>query len=190
MWYPGVVTPPESATGRPFVEQVPTYSGLTMNHTTLLRFSAFTLPALLGFASCLRADDSIQVSWNELCNAAKGRQLLLVTTEGQAIQGYCLTVDVDGVSVGEPSKPVRLARAAIAKIQALPVGNNKHHLRALGRNLRGGLKQGAEWMFSEWAPLGIVTIPAVLGWTAASAPFCLLNDLVREEATPQTIQVK
>jgi hypothetical protein len=52
-----------------------------------------------------------------------------------------------------------------------------------------GLRQGFEWLFSPYAPLGMVVVPGTVAWGAVAAPFCLLGDLNDKLAGRREIKV-
>lgn len=133
--------------------------------------------ALLG-SMPLHAADSVESKWNDVCQVASDRTLTLTSADGSTVEGYCVGIQVDSISIQTSHGPVQVARASLSRIEMAVRRHPKgHELRDLGHGIKEGLRQGVDWTFSTSAPLGIVTFPAVLGWAAVSAPFCALSDL-------------
>jgi hypothetical protein len=157
-----------------------------MTHTTLTTIRFLSLSAVMILSLPLHAADQIQVPWNEVCKTAAGNQLTIKTANGDSIDGYCLSVDVDEIAVTtKDQRVVRIARKTLSRIDMLTSKDQGHQLAALGRKVDGGLRQGFKWLFSPAAPLGIVAVPATLAWGAVAAPFCLLGDLTQEPSTKE-----
>ena len=138
--------------------------------TTLTVSLFLSIAALPAFA-----DGPTQVPWKDFCRVAGGRQLNIVTNSGENVSGYCASITVDEVSLRTPSGIVKIARSTLSHIQL--ERSQGRQLSSLGRGVREGLKQGADWLLSPSAPLGIITIPGTLAWAAVAAPFCALGDL-------------
>jgi hypothetical protein len=117
----------------------------------------------------LLAQESVHVAWSQVCKEARGRQMRLTTNTGDTVEGYCVSVSVDEISLRTPDqRAVKIARAAMARIVVTPQGSQ---LQALGRGMRKSLRTGFRALLSPCAPAGIVLIPATLAWGALSAPF-------------------
>jgi len=84
---------------------------------------------------------------------------------------------MDTIMIQTKNGPVKIARTAVSRIEMAVGKRSGHALRDLGNGIQKGLRQGVDWTFSTAAPIGIITIPGVLGWAAVSAPFCALADL-------------
>ena len=128
------------------------------------------------------------VEWPNLCaNAAK--DLLVVTTEsGDTIEGYCVFVQHDELTVRTvDGKVVKIARGTLKKVLALTVP--EHRLKALGKDMKGGFHNGMKMTFSPLAPIGLVVIPGTLAWGVVAAPFCALGDLFGHKATQRVLAV-
>jgi hypothetical protein len=147
-----------------------------MRHILLQTIRLAPLVAALTFSLQLRADEPIPAEWNQLCRVANGRELLLTTSTGETVNGYCVSVNVDQLTVTTDQKRmVRIARTALTK---LAVHRSKgHQLASLGRGMNDSLSNSFRSVFSPMAPVGLVALPATLAWGAAAAPFCLLGDL-------------
>jgi hypothetical protein len=148
-----------------------------MKHTSFPYFGAAVLSAAFLTSLPLRADDAVQVVWTNVCGVATGRTLTVTSADGSTVEGHCMAIQVDSISVQTRNGPVKVARAAVSRIEMAVSRREGHQLHRLGDGIRKGLQQGLDWTFSTFAPLGIVTVPAVLGWAAVSAPFCALGDL-------------
>ena len=118
----------------------------------------------------------IPARWSEICGVANRDKITIRKVDGQSVRGYCVSIDVDEMTVEtKDRKIVRIARSAFRRVYVhQPV---RGPLRALGSSMRNGLEYGTQALFSPRAPVGIVTIPAVLAWGAIAAPFCLLGEL-------------
>jgi hypothetical protein len=129
---------------------------------------------------------------------AEGQPLTLTTADGATVDGYCVAIGVDEISVNTKDRGVvKVARSALSRIDMhLHTSSHRgHELRALGHGVHVGLSRGFGWLLSPDALLGIVTIPATLAWGAVSAPFCAIGDvaakakLVPPPATEREIRV-
>jgi hypothetical protein len=166
------------------------YSCLVMTHTILASIRFLSLSAVIVSGLPLCAADEIQVHWNEVCRAAAGNRLTIKTVNGDTVDGYCLSINVDEIAVTtKDQQVVRVARRALSRIDVQRSKNDGHQLSALGRNVQKGLRQGFEWLLSPYAPLGIVAVPATVAWGAVAAPFCLLGDLTHKASRTREIKV-
>ena len=131
----------------------------------------------------------IPVEWPNLCTNT-ARELLVVTTEsGDKIQGYCVSVQHDELTVRTvDGKIVKIARGTLKKVLASTVP--QHRLKALGKGMRQGLHDGVQMTFSPLAPLGLVVIPGTLAWGAVATPFCILGDLLGEKPAKRELAVR
>jgi hypothetical protein len=160
-----------------------------MKHTTFSSIPFLALSALIASVPALHAADQIQVRWDQLCQVAHDRQLTITTATGETVSGYCMSSNADEIALNsKDNKIVKIARSALQRIQ-MSHSTNGHQLSALGRTMQKGLRTGADWLLSPRAPLGIVAIPATLAWGAVAAPFCILGDLIHEDAGTQEVKV-
>ena len=159
-----------------------------MKYTNLTTAFAATFAVLTISAIPLFAADSIETKWNQICRAADGRELIVTTANGDTVEGYCISVDVDGVGVRTKTGQVtHIARTTLARLQ---VHRSKgHNLSSLGKGVHGGLKYGFDSLLSPAALLGAVAIPATLAWGAVSTPFCILGDLRDKLTGTQELKV-
>jgi hypothetical protein len=158
-----------------------------MSHIELKSFLAVTLAVAVSSPS-LFAADSIETHWNEVCRVANGRELVVTTAQGETVQGYCMSIDVNGVGI--QTKDGKVAKIARTTLTRLEVYRSKgHQLSSLGKGVRAGLKFGWESLFSPLAPVGLVTLPGTLAWGAFAAPFCVVGDLKYRASGKQEIKV-
>jgi hypothetical protein len=144
----------------------------------------------MAIALPLRADDSVRVRWTDVCKAADGHPLVITTSAGDTVAGHCLSISVDEIALTTKDRGVvRVTRAALSRIGMQRTTNDGHQLKTLRTGLHKGLSKGFEWLFSPYAPLGLVAVPATLAWGAVSAPFCLLGDVTQQIAGTQEITV-
>jgi len=124
----------------------------------------------------LLAANPIETQWNQVCRVADGREMIVTTASGETVQGYCISVDVDGVGIRTRDGQIKhVARTALARLRVH--GARGHQLSSLGKGVHDGLKFGVDALLSPEAVLGAVAIPATLAWGAVSTPFCILGDL-------------
>jgi len=136
----------------------------------------------------LRAADTVETNWNQVCRVSHGRELLLTTATGDQVRGSCFSVDVDELGVKTKSGQVtRIARTALARIEM--ASSRGRRLHALGNAMHDGLKFGAKTLFSPMAPIGLVALPGTLAWGAIAAPFCALGDLEDPGSARQEIKL-
>jgi len=156
-----------------------------MKHTNPLVFT-FSFVARLP----LHAANTQPVPWQRLCQAAQERELRVATSSGETVEGYCLSIDVNEVSLStQPDrKVVKVARTAIAHMEAWRP--KRHNFRTLMADARSGIKHGASDLLTPAAVAGMVEISAVVAWAAVSSPFCLLGDLVELDQPTQEIRVQ
>jgi hypothetical protein len=153
-----------------------------------IRFLA--VAAVMAWTLPLHAAGPIEVRWTKVCEVAGGHQLTITTVNGDTVDGYCLSINVDQIAVtAENRRVVTIARAALSRIEMSRSRNTHHQLRSLGRGMRTGLRQGTDWLLSPCAPLGLVVVPGTLAWGAIAAPFCLLGDLKNKVVGKQEIKV-
>ena len=132
------------------------------------------------------APDTVDLPWTHICQAADGRELRLTTNTGDTIEGYCVSVNVDEISVQtKEHRAVKIARSTMARMAILP---RERQLQALGRGMHRSLRIGARALFSPMAPAGLVLIPGTLAWGAVSAPFCATGDLFIRKSTETEIR--
>lgn len=161
-----------------------------MRHKTLPSIHVFTLSAAIALTLPLHAASDIQVPWNQVCRAAGGNRLTIQTVDGSTVDGFCMSITVDEMSINTSNgRIVKIARKALARIDMERSKNNGHQLRALGKGMRGGLRTSVGWLLSPSAALGIIGIPATLAWGAVSAPFCAIGDLIYQGNSTQQIKV-
>jgi hypothetical protein len=143
------------------------------NRATLLTltFAAVTISSLP-----LQAADPIETPWNQVCRVAAGHELLLTTDKGDTVEGYCVSVDVNGIGVTTKNgKVVHIARKALSRLEMR--GVKPHQLSALRKGVHDSLWDGFGYLLSPWAPVGVVMVPGTLVWGAVATPFCALGDL-------------
>ena len=136
----------------------------------------------------LNAAEPLKVNWNQVCQAADGRELTVTTANGETTQGYCFSIKVDEIAVTtKDHNVVKIARSTLARID---VHRTKgHQLSSLGKGMHDGLKWGFDSMLSPLAPVGIVAVPATLAWGVVAVPFCLLGALRYKASGKQEIKL-
>jgi hypothetical protein len=155
--------------------------------STLLR--TLTPAALMSLCLPLHAAPPAEVHWTDVCHYADHRPLVVTTSTGEVVEGYCVSTTVDGISVmGKDHRVVKIARTAFSRMQ-MQLTKNPHRLKALGSGMHSAMKEGFDMMFSPLAPVGLVVIPGTLAWGIAAAPFCILGDLRNKIAGNQEIRV-
>ena len=149
--------------------------------------------ALCGVIVCslpLCAADPVEVPWNQLCKKAMGNQLKITTADGATVDGFCMSITVDEVAIStENQKVVKVARAALSKIQMHRGLEQQHPLKALGKGLRASFREGFDMLFTPEAPGGLVLIPGTAAWGAIAAPFCALGELKNKLDGPREVKV-
>jgi hypothetical protein len=157
------------------------------NITFDIRFLAVF--ALMAWTPPLHASDQIEVKWTEVCKVVDGHSLTITTVNGDTVDGYCLSIDVDQIVVtAKDQKVVKIARAALSRIQ-MSRSKKTHQLSSLRHGMGVGLRQGFDWLLSPYAPLGLVVVPGTVAWGAVAAPFCLIGDLKDKVEGRQEIKV-
>lgn len=128
------------------------------------------------FAAALRAQEPIEVQWNDICRITSGKEINLHTAAGTQLKGYCISVSVDEMSIRTTDgRVMKIARNALQKLRMQRVKGGQ--LKALGKGVNGAFLLSTEFLFSPAAPIGLVGIPASLAWGVVAAPFCVLGDL-------------
>ena len=133
------------------------------------------------------AADTIDIPWNQLCRQLNFHEVAITTTTGETVEGYCMMIDVNQVSINVNGNPVQVARANIVRLLMTPRRNN---LKSLGKGVRGGLSYGFNALLSPSAVMGAMAIPGTLAWGAVSAPFCVLGDLRAKLSHGKEISIK
>lgn len=151
------------------------------------------LTLLAGVIVCslpLCAADPVEVPWNQLCRAATGNHLMITTTDGATVDGLCMSITVDEVAIRtENQKVVKVARAALTKIQMHRTPQQEHPLKSLGQGMQRSFRDGLNMLLSPSAPGGILLIPATAAWGAIAAPFCALGELKNKIEGPREVRV-
>jgi hypothetical protein len=159
-----------------------------MKNPTFANVRLLMLSAAIAGALPLYAAEPIQVHWNEVCRVAADRQLEITTVNGETVEGYCTSINVDQMSVTTgDQRVVKIARTALSKLQMHR--SKGHQMNALGRNIRTGLGFGFKELLSPNAALGLVAVPVTVAWGAVAVPFCLLADLKDKVTGKQEIKV-
>jgi hypothetical protein len=157
------------------------------------KISAFRFFLLALFAACfpampLHAAGAIETPWSDVCKLASGKQLVVTTSDGTTVEGYCIRINASEMGFRTlDSRTITIARAALSSLSLRRIKG--HQLKALGAGVRSGLRHELDWLLSPMAPLGVVSVPATLAWGAAAAPFCMLGDLVNKLTPEQEIKV-
>lgn len=144
---------------------------------TTLRFAL--LSAALACSVPASAADAVEAHWTEVCSVAGGNVVHISTSDGAMLEGYCVAVGVDEISIRTKDRGVvKVARSALSRISmALQASDRGHELRALRRDMKSALKAEIGWVFSPHALGGLVSLPATLAWGAVATPFCAIADL-------------
>jgi hypothetical protein len=157
--------------------------------TNILRF--LTLFAALAGSTALRAQDSIQLPWNQICNYANSsipHKVQLTTTAGETVEGSCFSVTVDEIQITTKTGLMTVARAQLSRVRMYQT-EPRRHLAHLGKDVRAGLAGSVSMIPTEWGPVGLIGIPATLAWGAVASPFCLLGDIIGYTKTTE-IKIK
>jgi len=130
----------------------------------------------------------LQTSWERVCAVSNGQQLVLTKDNGEAIEGYCVSIDVNTIAVRTAEQQVVIvSRKALSKLQMRRPRANQ--LASLGRGMHRQLKEGAKLVFSPLAPAGLVMVPVTLAWGAVATPFCILGDLFGPKGQTREIRL-
>jgi hypothetical protein len=147
-----------------------------MKHIELRTICVVTILAVGASSELLQAADDLEVHWNQVCHVAGGRELVVTTSAGEKVEGYCVAVDVDQITVStDDHRIVKVARSALSRLAMYR--SKGHQVRTLRRGVHKGLAEGVNELFSPLAIGGMAMIPGTLAWGAVSLPFCLLGDL-------------
>ncbi len=147
------------------------------------------LPLLTAFSLGLFAAEPTEVHWNDLCRAVHGRQVVITTANQGVVEGYCVAISVEEVSLRtENGRLVKVARNALSRVQMHRAPRGRQ-LNALGKGVGRGLHDGVGLVFSPLAPVGLVMVPGALAWGLVAAPFCIVGDLLDHAAGKQEYRV-
>jgi hypothetical protein len=122
----------------------------------------------------LSAGGPIDVRSEQICYKAINHEMVITTTSGEDIEGYCISVDPGQVSVNVKGKAIQIARASVARLFLHPP---RHQVRSLGHGVLQGLRFGWTGLLTPIGPSAALAIPGTLAWGAVSLLFCLLGDL-------------
>jgi hypothetical protein len=146
--------------------------------TNTLRFS-IVLFALAG-STALRAQNSVQLPWNQVCNYTNSRdshKVQITTLSGETVEGVCFAVTVDEIQITTKSGLQKIARSQLTRVKMYDIAPRRQ-LAHLGKNVAKGLVGSAGMLPTQWGFVGLVGIPATLAWGALAAPFCLFGDII------------
>jgi hypothetical protein len=76
-----------------------------MKHTYLQQLRAALLLAALLVSLPLHAADSVESNWNDICHVATNRPLTLTSADGSTVEGYCVAIQVDSISIQNQPRP-------------------------------------------------------------------------------------
>jgi len=148
-----------------------------MKHIHASSIRLLSLAALIGCSLPIHAAAPAEVKWTHLCQEAAGAHVSITTASGETVDGYCLSISVDEVSIQTAdNRVVKVARKALSRVQIHPKLQG-HQLATLRRGMKKGLHDGFELLLSPYAPAGAVLLPATVAWGAVVAPFCVLGEL-------------
>ena len=146
---------------------------------TQFQLNITSLVALIGVTALpltLYASDPISVPWDQVCRVSTGHELLATTASGDTVEGFCVGIDVNEITVRtNDRKVVKIARNTLSRLE-MHRGNG-HQFRSLRAGVYGNLKWGFDALLSPRMLAGAVAIPGTLAWGAVTTPFCLLGDL-------------
>ncbi|HLJ46106.1 MAG TPA: hypothetical protein VKU01_08870 [Bryobacteraceae bacterium] len=141
---------------------------IPLQAVSLLTFLASVLP--------VAAAEPVVVPWNEVCRTVSGHDLVVTTSGGEKVEGYCVSIDVNQMTVQTRDHGViKVARKTLSRIEMQRAKG--HQLSSLRKGVHKALKDGFDALLSPWAPAGIMMIPGTLAWGAVATPFCILGDL-------------
>jgi hypothetical protein len=126
----------------------------------------------LACSAFLRADT--EVEWAKICTASQGNQMVVTTTTGETVQGFCTSINVDEMALRNDRKVIKIAKNTIAALRVHHV--KSHRVSSLFKGLGREFKEGTSVLFSPLAPGGLVMLPGTVAWGAVATPFCLLGD--------------
>jgi hypothetical protein len=158
-----------------------------MNYLSLARFRPLSVSLLLMFPFAVYATE-VQVPWNSVCKVSDGRQLTATTLGGNTVDGYCVSITVDELTIRtDEHRMIKISRAALSRLQMHR--SQAHQMRSLGKGVRQGLLTGSRLLLTPYAPVGLILLPATVAWSVVAAPFCGLGDLVSKMAGKQGIRI-
>jgi hypothetical protein len=92
-----------------------------------------TLSAMISLGSAAPAAEQV-------CTVADGHQLTITTTNGDTVDGYCMSINVDEMAVTtKDRRVVKVARAALSRIQ-MQRSKNEQQLKIARQGFEGGLR--------------------------------------------------
>jgi len=159
----------------------------TLASSTLL--AAFLAASSLPLSASDIPTNQVETRWTDVCSVAQDHELTLTTGPGETIQGYCVAIDVNKISVKTADKRIiQIARTTLSKLE---VERRKgRQLESLGRGMHKGIHWGFENALSPRGPLPLVAVPLTLAWGAVAAPFCILGDIISDAAGKREIKVQ
>jgi len=131
--------------------------------------------------------DSVQLPWNAVCKEAGDHEIAISTSNGETVYGYCVTVKLTEMSVRTKDNLVTVAKDSITRMM---VTRKNHPIEKLGRGLLVGFHYGFNALLSPAAPIGLITIPAVVAWAAVATPFCLIGEIRDNEISNREIVIQ
>jgi hypothetical protein len=163
------------------------YSEFAMRHLQINAKSILKFLALAVSSLPLYAAEPIAADWNQVCRVAGRHELLVTTTAGNTLEGFCVGVSVTEISVR--TKNIGIVKIARNTLSRLEMRRAKgHQLKTLGEGMSGSLRWGFDALLSPLGPVAVVSIPGTLAWGAVAAPFCVLGDLKARVAGTREIK--
>ncbi len=135
----------------------------------------------------LRATE-IQSRWSDLCRVSGGYHLKVSTADGKEIRGLCSGITGDDLFLSSKQGVSRVGRSTVTHIWRYRPGYF-HHMRSLGEQVSGGFETGVVLLHLPFTPIGMVMIPAAVGWAAIATPVCLFRDILDNGSKMQQITI-
>ena len=143
-------------------------SVLGMRTTTLFTLLLAALPVL--------AQTPNEVSWNGLCEAVKGRELVVRTNSGATTSGYCLHTTDTTVQLGRRNRPAwSIARSEVESVRVRR--SRIDRFRAFHTHRTEAFAYELILLDSPFFPLDAVLMPATMIYGAVGLPVCAVVDL-------------
>ena len=145
-----------------------------MTQTT---FRSLMIFAALAGSATLRAQDSVQLPLEQVCNYARSRTIQVKTATGETVEGVCFSVSVDEIQVKTQNGLMKVARSQLSRVSVVEMPR-RQHLARLGKHVKQGIDGSAKMIPTEAGIVGIIGVPMTLAYGAVAAPFCLLGDIL------------
>lgn len=129
-----------------------------------------------------------EVAWTGLCEAAKGNEMIVRTSDGKNVSGYCYSTSADELTLSHPNRrTTTLHRSAIASVRIRR--SKADRLSSFRADRRESLEFEVGILATPFAPFDLVLMPTTAVLEVVGVPVCAIWDLFRRLDGTRAIKI-